>query len=75
MGHITGLKKLVLFQTGYPKGSGEKSINPHEIKKQFQTILGDGLVVIVGCGLSSAGHGLAGEERRLCGRIMKQGRK
>ena len=34
-------------------------MNPHEIKIQIQKILGDGLVVIVGCGLSSA-EGLPG---------------
>jgi len=34
-------------------------MNPHKIKKQMQTILADGLVVIVGCGLSSA-EGLPG---------------
>ncbi|MBW1671135.1 MAG: hypothetical protein JRJ43_09040 [Deltaproteobacteria bacterium] len=34
-------------------------MNPHEIKKQTQTILGDGLVGVVGCGRSSA-EGLPG---------------
>ncbi len=38
---------------------GAKSMNPHEIKKQTQTILGDGLVGVVRCGRSSA-EGLPG---------------
>jgi hypothetical protein len=34
-------------------------MSPDKIKKKIQAILGDGLVVIVGCGLSSA-EGLPG---------------